>query len=115
MLGISRHEQRRHSRVETSNEAPVRIDINGEDFIDVLAAVDISEGGMGLNVPHRFEGCNLDDLVSMIVQMPGPENNYFSAMGRIMHISNDAFGVAFVGLSEVARQQIRAYITSRQS
>jgi len=107
------HEQRRHSRVEMVADAPVRIDIIGEDFIDVLSAVDISEGGLGLNVPHRFEGCNLDDLVSMIVQLPAPVDGYFSVMGRIMHVSNDAFGAAFVGLPDMARQQIRAYISSR--
>jgi len=112
-MGLKVREQRRHNRVETTFDAPVCIDINGEDFIEVLSAVDISEGGMGLNVVHRFEGCNLDDLVSMIVQLPAPVNSHFSAMGRIMHISNDAFGVAFVGLQEPARQKIRLYMDSR--
>jgi hypothetical protein len=113
MLGLKMSEQRRHSRVAAATTAPVRIDINGKDFIEVLSAVDISEGGMGLSVSHRFEGCNLDDLVSMIVQLPAPVNSHFSVMGHIMHISNDAFGVAFVGLPQAARQQIRTYIASR--
>jgi hypothetical protein len=113
MMGLSMRDQRRHNRLDTTADAPVRIDINGEDFIEVLSAVDISEGGMGLNVRHRFEGCNLDGLVSMIVQLPAPVNSYFSAQGRIMHISNDAFGVAFVGLPAPARQKIRQYMDSR--
>ena len=113
MLGLRTREQRHYSRVETTAAAPVRIDINGEDFIDVVSAVDISEGGMALNVPHRFKGCNLDVLVSMIVQLPAPVSAHFTVMGRIMHISNDAFGVAFVGLSEAARNHIRRYIKSR--
>jgi len=114
MLGISMNEQRHYSRVETTPDAPVRIDINGEDFIDVLSAVDISEGGLGLEVQHRFRGCNLDDLVSMIVQLPAPVSRHFSVMGRIMHISNDTFGVSFVGLSGAGRNLIRDYIKSRQ-
>jgi len=113
MLGISLNEQRYYNRVEIDVDAPVRIDINGEDFIDVLSAVDISEGGLGLKVKHRFEGCNLDDLVSMIVQLPAPVSRHFSVMGRIMHISNDSFGVSFVGLSDASRNLVRSYIKSR--
>jgi len=114
MLGISLNEQRHHDRVEIDADAPVRIDINGEDFIDVLSAVDISEGGLRLKVKHRFEGCNLDDPVSMVIQLPLPVSRHFSVMGRIMHISDDSFGVSFVGLSDDSRKLIRSYIRSRQ-
>lgn len=89
---------------------PVQVDINGEDFIEVAQATDISEGGLGLCVPHHFEGCGLDDLVQLIIELPVPEKSYFTVMGRIVHLADDFFGVVFIGLNERARLQIQLYM-----
>ena len=106
-------EQRNEHRVHPQLECPIRVDINGPDFIDVLIATDISPGGLGLQVDHEFAGCNLDELVSIIIQLPYPVNESVSVMGRIIHLSDNNFGVQFVGVESTASDKIRRYVSFR--
>lgn len=106
-------EQRIEQRVHPQLECPIRVDINGPDFIDVLMATDISVSGMGLKVDHEFSGCNLDELVSIIIQLPYPVNESVTVMGRIIHLSDNNFGVLFVGLEGAAGEKIRRYVSFR--
>lgn len=105
--------RRQHPRVRPDNGKPVIIDLNGEDFIDILHARDISEGGVGILVPHQFAQCRVDEEVRLMITLPAPVNATVKATGKIRHKSGDAFGVRFTQVSNGDRAKIRQYVRSR--
>jgi len=105
--------RRQHLRVQPERNNPIKVDINGEDFIEVLHAVDISIGGMGIAVSHMFEGCHIDKTVSVIVTLPTSGNRGFQVDCEIKHVENSIFGIQFVNLTAANRRQIKDYIASR--
>jgi len=100
-------------RVEPEAYAPIRVDINGADFIDIFYATDISKGGIGLKVPHRFRGCKTERMVECLVQLPLPVHYSFHAQGKVVHISGDRFGVSFYNLQEKTEARLEDYINYR--
>lgn len=105
--------QQRGLRVLPENEHPVHIDINGENFLDIVRAIDISERGLGIRVPHEFKGCHIDKLVSLIVELPHPIHQHFTAQGKIRHKTDKVFGVTFIGLHGAERKKLQQYIAYR--
>jgi c-di-GMP-binding flagellar brake protein YcgR len=104
---------RRHVRVKPERNRPIRIDINGLDFIDVFTATDISESGIGLVVPHRFQDCRIDQEISLVLTFPDPVQATVTTRARIRHVTEKSFGVQFVNLSEGERRTLRRYIAHR--
>lgn len=105
--------KRNNVRVEPDLGRPIKIDINGENFIDVLNARDISEGGVGISVPHAFVGCSIDKPVQFIIELPKPFGRMFVVKGVIKHTMQDRFGVCFTNIDARSRQWIRDYISYR--
>jgi c-di-GMP-binding flagellar brake protein YcgR len=103
--------QRQYMRVSPPPGAPIRVDINGNGFIEVIKAMDISEGGIRIIVPHRFEGCHTEEPVSLIICLPHPINKQFRVKGKIKHATQDSFGVHFIDLNDKSRAEIRRYIS----
>ena len=104
----------RAKRARPASNEPVYVQIMGDGFLDVFAARDISATGVSIVVPHRFEDCNLDDEVELIITLPGQRP--FMARGHIVHRTkaNEAFfGVQFSGLSRSHRDVISDYVKSR--
>ena len=105
-------EQRKDPRARPLDAEPVRIDIMGDGFLEVLIARDISVGGIGVFVPHDFNGCDIDSEVDLIVKI-GTERP-FKTRGVIRHgVRQGArhfFGVEFVGLSDQHRELVAAYV-----
>jgi hypothetical protein len=101
---------RRFLRVKPDFDEPVKVDINGDGFIEIVKAVDISEAGIRITVPHRFSGCHVDQPVSFIISLPPPVGKHVSLEGRIKHVRSDSFGVNFTNVDERARAMIRRYI-----
>ncbi len=106
-----KHTRRQNTRLVPESGRSIRIDINGENFLDVVYALDISVAGVRIGVPHRFEGCRLDKMVSLVVNLPEPINTSFVTLGSIRHISGGAFGVKFVGLENADYRAVRQYLT----
>lgn len=102
--------RRQFIRVAPDRQAPVRVHINGDGFIDVTNAIDISEGGIRISIKHRFAGCHVDLPASFIIHLPAPISTHFSARGHIKHVLGDSFGVEFVALSPASRTLIQRYI-----
>ncbi len=93
---------------------PIKVNINGENFIDIIHAIDISEGGVGLNVAHQFEGCEIKQQVSIIIDLPlNNKKHCLQLYGRILHVSGQRFGVAFTNISDENRKKIKRYIAKR--
>ncbi len=110
IIRVEDKDKREYFRVSPERGAPVRVDINGNGFIEVVKAVDISEGGIRIVVPHRFEGCQTGLPVSLIVCLPNPINKQISVKGKIKHVINDSFGVQFIDLDDKSRAEVRRYI-----
>jgi hypothetical protein len=105
--------QRGFVRVRPETHAGVTVHINGSDFIEIQKVVDISEGGIRLRVPHRFEGCHIDGLVGLVITLPLSDTKPFRLEGRIRHIHEDTFGIQFAGCNDKSRQLLRRYIALR--
>ncbi len=102
--------RRKNLRLPPERGRPIRIDINGENFLDIVYATDISIGGACIAVPHRFEGCRLDKLVSLVINLPEPVSTTFTALGSIRHLSGRSFGVRFVGMEKKDEAHVKDYI-----
>ena len=87
--------------------------IIGGNSIDILHARDISATGLGVFVPHGFEGCNLDEEVELVITLPATRT--FMARGIIRHITQRGqpeqyFGVEFTRIEQRHRNQVLAYV-----
>jgi len=109
---VSGKASRKQQRVQADPSSPIRVDIMGQGFLDVLNARDISVGGLGVRVPHNFEGCDIDSAVELIVTLG--RTKPFKTTGVIRHHSKKAgdhfFGVQFTSLSAEQHQAVEAYI-----
>ena len=102
-------------RVRPEPANPVRVDFNGINFLDIVKAYNISEGGLSVVVPHEFKDCEINFPVSLIVSLPQPVKETIIVEGIIRYVSpsHKLFGVAFVKLKEEDRKKIRRYIACR--
>ena len=97
--------------------APIRVDIMGHGFLDVLNARDISVGGLGIRVPHDFAECDINREVQLIVTLGRARP--FMTKGAIRHYSKTAndhvFGIEFTSLLPEQLEAIEAYMQACQS
>jgi len=107
--------QRRHSRVTPALHFPIRVDVNGENFLDILHAKDISETGIGIRVPHFFSGCSIDKPVSFVISLPEPCNALIKVRGLVKHSNSDQFGVRFTQIDQKSLRLLRDYIAHRMA
>jgi clan AA aspartic protease (TIGR02281 family) len=103
----------RYFRVVPEEDHPINVDITGENFLENVNASDISETGIGIVVPHRFKGCEIDNEVSVVISIPYPVRKSFLVRGNIRHVSDNRFGITFIDLSKPDRKLIRKYIEQR--
>ena len=89
----------------------------GPGFLDVLRARDVSQIGLGIFVPHGFEGCDLLGVVELIVTLPGSPS--FSAAGILRHRTQHCdvcfFGVELTRISDRDRLALRVYVNARRA
>lgn len=108
-------EKRLFVRVRPHPRRPVTIQIIGKDFIDVFQVVDISIGGVGVRVAHRFDGCELDEEVELVLSLPGTRP--MQTRGTIRHVRDEPggslFGLQFSELSSLQRDAIQSFVDHR--
>ncbi len=107
------NEKRRHLRVKPDKKEPIRIDINGENFIEILNIYDISSDGACIIVPHMFENCKINKNVSVVLTLPEPVKESILVSGKIKHTAQNRFGISFFDVSRTNKRKIRGYIYSR--
>nr|PZN27449.1 MAG: hypothetical protein DIU78_05100 [Pseudomonadota bacterium] len=111
---VRMRELRRALRVCPPPDAPVRVDVMGSGFLEVLFARDISVGGVGVFVPHDFVGCNTDNDVELIITIGSARP--FKTRGRIRHRSHSEtahfYGIEFLDLRPEQRALIEDYVSS---
>jgi hypothetical protein len=104
--------RRAHPRVHPKPGEPIEVQLMGTDFLDVLDVRDISAGGLGLQVPHLFAGCNIDAQLDVIIALPHERS--FMVRGVIRHISKGSlFGLEFTDLPASARARLDRYVAAR--
>lgn len=106
---------RRHARVYPDPTNPVEVQIMGKGFLDIIYARDVSLSGMGIEVPNKFEGCNINLPIELIITLP-PEN-CFKASGIIKHTAvlakKGIFGVEFTSIQKGHENDISSYVKQR--
>jgi hypothetical protein len=102
-------------RVRPDPDRPVEVQVMSPGWLDVLQARDISETGIGVFMPHGFEGSTLDSKIELIVMLP--DASPFAAGGILRHRTVNGplafFGVELVRIPDTARDTLRAYIQGR--
>ena len=111
----SRSEQRKHQRTRPDQNKPIRVDLNGSNFIDVAYAQDISEGGVRLSIGHGFVGCEIDNLVDLLIKLPEPIAKSIKASGKIRHLTGKSFGISFITISRQDQQVLAKYLALQSS
>ena len=107
-------EKRKFTRVSPAEDQPVEVQVIGADFIDIVPARNISEGGAKIEIPHLFQGCDIGQPVDLIIKLPRLRS--FRAKGQIKHTAggdSPAFGVRFTEIGESDRQQVVNYVNER--
>lgn len=87
----------------------------GPGRLDVLSARNVSQTGIGIYVPHGFDGCDLEAEVDLVITLPGERP--FLARGLIKHQTNGGaegrhFGLVFSEISQKNRAAIRGFVRS---
>ncbi len=105
-------EQRRHPRVIPMSHEPVEVQLMGGSFLEVVTALDISIGGVCIDVAHGFSQPEMSEQVQLILTLPGKKS--FKAKGAIRHLTvadgSGRFGVEFIDLDPVHRKVIEDYV-----
>ena len=109
----ARKQRRVHVRVRPEPQHPIRVDVNGFDFMDIMYARDFSNGGLCVKVAHAFSRCHISLPMSLIVSIPEPVHRDMRLTGEIRHVEADIFGISFLDLSKQNRRHIRRYMLHR--
>jgi hypothetical protein len=104
---------RKFVRVEPEEGLPIRVDINGDGFIDVVNATDISQNGIGVQIPHQFANCKTQSEVSLIISLPDPVPCSITVNGIIRQVFSKQFGIMFTDLNLADQEKIRRYVHHR--
>jgi hypothetical protein len=116
-LSMIRRERRRGSRIVPPSDKPAELQIMGQDFLEIPEVRDISENGLAISVPHRFNGHKPTQEVDLLLTLHG--QGTVRARGAIRHVSytrNDTatFGVELVSIDDEGRDKIRKYVEKVQ-
>ncbi len=96
------------NKIIPSKNNPIRMDIIGDNFVEIVQVTDISENGAGIYVPHSFSGIDISKQINAIVTLPGQSS--FKTKGSIKEgRDNRHFNLEFVNLSSQAKRQIGQY------
>lgn len=106
-------ERRRQSRIVPPSHKPAELQIMGEDFLEIPEVRDISENGLAISVPHKFNGHKPTKEVDLLLTLHG--QGTVRARGAIRHVSytrfdTATFGVELVAIDEGDREKIRRYV-----
>lgn len=101
---------RRHHRVLTDPEFPVGLHINALGKRYDIDAYDISEGGLGFELPANISARVINTPLSLTIELPGEGVDAFIVVAEIRHTTRDVYGIEFCGLERAQRRKIAAYV-----
>jgi c-di-GMP-binding flagellar brake protein YcgR len=108
-------ERRAYVRVRPDPAHPIKVQIVGNGFIEVLKARDISVGGLAVQIPHDLDLRPGQNSVELVISLPGSKP--FAADAEIRHEwsspGSRAFGIEFKRLSDADKERIQKYVEQR--
>jgi len=112
-LSMIARERRRHARVVPPPDKPAELQIIGQDFLEIPEVRDISDQGLAVSVPHKFNGHKPTQEVELLLTLHG--QGTLRARGAIRHVSytrsdTATFGVELVAIEDQDREKIRHYL-----
>jgi PilZ domain len=116
-LSAIRRERRKHSRIVPTPDKPAELQIMGKDFLEIPEVRDISENGLAISVPHKFNGHKPTQEVDLLLTLHGQGTvRAKGAIRRVSYTRNDTatFGVELVDIDEQDRAKIRNYVAKVQ-
>ena len=116
-LSAIRRERRKQWRIIPTADRPAELQIMGPDFLEIPEVRDISETGIAISVPHKFNGHKPTKEVDLLLTLHG--HGTVRAKGSIRRVSytrtdTATFGVELVAIDELDRAKIRDYVASIQ-
>jgi hypothetical protein len=116
-MSIIRQERRRGARVVPPPQKPAELQIIGKDFLEIPELRDISENGLAISVPHKFNGHKPTQEVDLLLTLHG--QGTVRARGSIRRVSytrsdTATFGVELIAIDEQDRAKIRQYVEKIQ-
>jgi len=106
--------KRYQTRVIPDPQDPIIIDLAGENFIDILKAKDIGQGGLSVFVPYQFEGCIINREIELVVTLPNARS--FKTRGMIRHKGQRQgfyFGISFTHIERDNLKTLKGYVKMR--
>ena len=116
-LSLISRERRRGARIVPTADKPAELQIMGKDFLEIPEVRDISETGLAISVPHRFNGHRPTQPVDLLLTLHGQGTvRARGAIRRVSYTRNDTatFGVELVDIDEQDRDKIRRYVEKVQ-
>jgi c-di-GMP-binding flagellar brake protein YcgR len=101
---------RRHHRVLTDPDFPVELHINALGKRYDIGAYDISEGGLGFELPANISARVINTPLSLTVSLPGENVDEFIVVAEIRHVTREVYGIEFCDLERTHRRKIAAYV-----
>ena len=110
---VIRPERRRRSRIIPPAHKPAELQIIGDDFLEIPEVRDISDNGLAISVPHKFNGHKPTQEVELLLTLH--VDGTVRAKGAIRHVSytrsdTATFGVELIDLPDEDRGKIRRYL-----
>ena len=100
-------------RVTADHYEPIRVDVSGKNFVDIVPAKDISMSGVGIQIPGYFEGREIEGDVALSITIPHPMKHKISTSGKIVHKGNSYFGATFMNIDDKDQAKLQDYITKQ--
>lgn len=106
-------ERRLHPRVLPRPAEPIKVQLIGDGFVELLRARDISISGLAVTITHEIDVGLMASEIQILLALPGEKA--FTAYGNVRHISKErgVFGVQFTRISEDNLVHVSAYVAKR--
>lgn len=101
---------RRYHRVLADPEFPVQLHINALGRRYDIIAYDISEGGLGFELPPDISARVINTPLSLTVTLPSEDAEPFVVIAEIRHVTRAVYGIEFCDLERVHRRKIARYV-----
>ena len=99
---------RKYHRVLADPDFPINLHINALGRHFDVTAYDISEGGLGFELPPSVSKRVVGSPLALTVSLP--EEEAFIVVAKIRHLTESVFGIEFHELERAHRKKIARYV-----
>jgi hypothetical protein len=109
-------DRRRHMRVVPDPARPVEVQIMGPGFLEIVDALNVSVGGIGVFIPHGLDVEYLNKPVEVILTLPRCRPVHLRGIIRHLDGYSDPchLGVEFARLTEAVQAALERFVAANQ-